>query len=103
MVVLRRLGKTDGEIATQIEHALTNHPSDMMCYLGGYWLLYKHRTLTETLFLKTHGSNVFQLHIFDVTENGYARVECKEIVPLSHVKLDNIKDFVLYTMQYIAA
>lgn len=102
MVALRRLGKTDEEIATQIEHAITNQPADMMCYLGGYWLLYRHRTLTETLFLKAHGSNVYQLHIFDVMENGYARVECKEIVPLSSVKLDNIKEFVPYVMQYIA-
>lgn len=102
MVVLRRLGKTDEEVAMQIEHAITNDPIGVMCYLGGYWLLYRHRTLTETLFLKAHGSNVYQLHIFDVMENGYARVECKEIVPLSSVKLDNIKEFVPYVMQYIA-
>ena len=104
MVVLRRLGLKDNEIAVQIERAIINQPQEMMYYLGGYWLQYRHRMLSESFFMKSRERNeIYQIHIYDILENGCARVECNEYGQIGQIKLENMQEFAKYLMQYIAA
>lgn len=103
MVVLRRLGKNDDEIAKQVESAIINHPFQMMFYLGGFWLQFRGKTISDSFFIKSGESgNMYHINIFEVLENGFARIEIKEIVLREHIKLANMREFAGYLMQYMA-
>lgn len=103
MVVLRRLGKSDDEIATQIEYAIINYPLWMMYNLGGYWLLYMNRTISDSFCIKSkENGNMYLINIHDIMDNGCTRIDINEYVLQGSSRLADMREFAKYLLRYIA-
>ena len=104
MVVMRRLGQTDDEIANQISFAIHKYPRDMMYYLGGYWLTYTGHMPIEHVHIKdsTRVNYSLFLSIHGVNADGFA-ILCQEnqMYYEAHTP-DDMKEFAQYLLVSVA-